>query len=284
MCGIAIIKSEENDKNQVIKKKYSSCPGSLDRNPKILQVDSVVIRSAKPYLATPGATVHGHYGEILYEGDTLVTFIYEKSRSGNIAQGLPKVEQVLEVRSIDLISDEKEVSSNDNDVTEVKALMDLVDEERVSVGKESARNGEWIKISMKKHVNTEILKENQNLRNELKELTSITEAWLNKDTSSFGPKDIVFVKSSGDNPEVSNTGSNKPKLFEAKDSTLSNHDAHKLTGVEPLSRPKTIKSILKSKSIFKAETLKGITINEPFLAPAKGNKGSSVSKTNSAPA
>nr|YP_010620623.1 RNA polymerase beta'' subunit [Phyllanthus pulcher]YP_010620705.1 RNA polymerase beta'' subunit [Nymphanthus franchetianus]WAX37932.1 RNA polymerase beta'' subunit [Phyllanthus pulcher]WAX38014.1 RNA polymerase beta'' subunit [Nymphanthus franchetianus] len=70
----------------------------------IVQVDSVVIRSAKPYLATPGTTVHGHYGEILYEGDTLVTFIYEKSRSGDITQGLPKVEQVLEVRSIDSIS------------------------------------------------------------------------------------------------------------------------------------------------------------------------------------
>nr|YP_009938704.1 RNA polymerase beta'' subunit [Mitrasacme pygmaea]QNV46937.1 RNA polymerase beta'' subunit [Mitrasacme pygmaea] len=69
-----------------------------------VQVDSVVIRSAKPYLATPGATVHGHYGELLYEGDTLVTFIYEKSRSGDITQGLPKVEQVLEVRSIDSIS------------------------------------------------------------------------------------------------------------------------------------------------------------------------------------
>lgn len=70
----------------------------------IVKMDSVVIRSAKPYLATPGATVHGHYGEILYEGDTLVTFIYEKSRSGDITQGLPKVEQVLEVRSIDSIS------------------------------------------------------------------------------------------------------------------------------------------------------------------------------------
>ncbi|BBN70096.1 hypothetical protein Prudu_1422S000100, partial [Prunus dulcis] len=70
----------------------------------IVQIDSVVIRSAKPYLATPGATVHGHYGEILSEGDTLVTFIYEKSRSGDITQGLPKVEQVLEVRSIDSIS------------------------------------------------------------------------------------------------------------------------------------------------------------------------------------
>ncbi|KAL2254972.1 UNVERIFIED_CONTAM: DNA-directed RNA polymerase subunit beta [Sesamum indicum] len=65
---------------------------------------SSIIRSAKPYLATPGATVHGHYGEILYEGDTLITFIYEKSRSGDITQGLPKVEQVLEVRSIDSIS------------------------------------------------------------------------------------------------------------------------------------------------------------------------------------
>nr|YP_010240670.1 RNA polymerase beta'' subunit [Lysimachia maritima]QTG39980.1 RNA polymerase beta'' subunit [Lysimachia maritima] len=70
----------------------------------IVQVDSVVIRSAKPYLATPGATVRGHYGEIFYEGDTLITFIYEKSRSGDITQGLPKVEQVLEVRSIESIS------------------------------------------------------------------------------------------------------------------------------------------------------------------------------------
>nr|YP_009431037.1 RNA polymerase beta' subunit [Aphyllanthes monspeliensis]ASW26473.1 RNA polymerase beta' subunit [Aphyllanthes monspeliensis] len=70
----------------------------------IVHVDSLIIRSAKPYLATPGATVHGHYGKTLSEGDTLVTFIYEKSRSGDITQGLPKVEQILEVRSIGSIS------------------------------------------------------------------------------------------------------------------------------------------------------------------------------------
>nr|YP_009437296.1 RNA polymerase beta'' subunit [Lobelia erinus]ATG27672.1 RNA polymerase beta'' subunit [Lobelia erinus] len=70
----------------------------------IVQVDSVIIRLAKPFLATPGATVHGHYGKVLSKGDTLVTFIYEKSRSGDITQGLPKVEQVLEVRSIASIS------------------------------------------------------------------------------------------------------------------------------------------------------------------------------------
>nr|UOF76057.1 RNA polymerase beta'' subunit [Calanthe arcuata] len=70
----------------------------------IVHVDSLVIRSAKPYLVTPGATVHGHYGETFSKGNTLITFIYEKSRSGDITQGLPKVEQILEVRSIDSIS------------------------------------------------------------------------------------------------------------------------------------------------------------------------------------
>nr|YP_010882915.1 RNA polymerase beta'' subunit [Androsace axillaris]WIF27498.1 RNA polymerase beta'' subunit [Androsace axillaris] len=90
----------------------------------IVQVDSVVIRSAKPYLATPGATVRGHYGEIFYEGDTLVTFIYEKSRSGDITQGLPKVEQVLEVRSIESISMnlEKRVEGWNEGITRILGL------------------------------------------------------------------------------------------------------------------------------------------------------------------
>nr|WCD58759.1 RNA polymerase beta'' subunit [Primula sp. WZ-2023a] len=90
----------------------------------IVQVDSVVIRSAKPYLATPGATVRGHYGEIFYEGDTLVTFIYEKSRSGDITQGLPKVEQVLEVRSIESISMnlEKRVEGWNESITRILGI------------------------------------------------------------------------------------------------------------------------------------------------------------------
>ncbi|GJX07432.1 hypothetical protein Tco_0195364 [Tanacetum coccineum] len=125
--------------------------------------------------------------------------------------------------------------------------MALADEDSVSVGKESARNGEWIKISMKK-VHT--LLEMEDRKSFLDDLSR--------------PKDPVFVKSLVDNSEVSITGSNKPNLSEAEDSTLSNHDTgkhpfpplEKLTGAEPVSGPKTIKSILKSKSTFKAETLK----------------------------
>ncbi|GJV13915.1 hypothetical protein Tco_1355456 [Tanacetum coccineum] len=203
--------------------------------------------------------------------------------------------------------DDEEVSSDENEVTEVKALMALTNEEKVSVGKESDRNGDWIKISMKKHVNTEILKENQNLKFELKELTSITETWLNssnivnqcineqiptqkkkilgidqltEDTSSSGFKDPVLVKSSSNNLNMSITSSNIPKSSKTEDSTPPNEDTDE-DGAEPISGPKTFKLILKSKSIIKAKTLKGITINEPSSAPA-GGKSSSASKTYSA--
>nr|GEW79298.1 retrovirus-related Pol polyprotein from transposon TNT 1-94 [Tanacetum cinerariifolium] len=310
--------------------------------------------------------------------------------------------------------------SSDDEETEVKALMTLTNEERISVGKENARNGEWAKITIKKvhtlleiedndnrksildylcidlnyveeqrnnlsskhrnlvqelntckeqllvlkqakldlltmqQVNTEIPKENQNLKLELKELISVTKTWLNssnkvnqcineqiptqnkkilgigqlnEDTSSFGSKDLVFVKSSADNSYMSIASSNLHKLSGAEDSTLPNHNnddvpsnksqrntsdpsvvvfdssasdydsadeslvcstpllpPKKLDGVEPSFGPKTVKSILKSKSTFKAETLKGITINEPSSASARGNKSSSGFKTNSAPA
>nr|GEY04088.1 retrovirus-related Pol polyprotein from transposon TNT 1-94 [Tanacetum cinerariifolium] len=57
----------------------------------------------------------------------------------------------------------------------------------------------------------------------------------------------------------------------------------KLAGAKPISRPKTIKSILKSNSTFKPETFKGVNINEPSSTPAKANKNVLASKKNSTP-
>ncbi|GJW90151.1 zinc finger, CCHC-type containing protein [Tanacetum coccineum] len=104
-----------------------------------------------------------------------------------------------------------------------------------------------------------------------------------------GPKEPSVCKSLADKSEMSITGSNKSKLTRAKilltvkfmitglaDESLVCSTLlpplEKLTGAEPVSGPKTIKSILKSKFTFKTETLKGITINEPSSAPARGNK------------
>ncbi|GJS33707.1 hypothetical protein Tco_0532089 [Tanacetum coccineum] len=60
----------------------------------------------------------------------------------------------------------------------------------------------------------------------------------------------------------------------------------KLAGAERVSGPKTIKSILKSCSTIKTDTLKGVIINEPTnsSALAKGNKNVSISKKGSASA
>jgi hypothetical protein len=70
----------------------------LPKSGQVIAVDeeSLVNRSAKPYLATRKATVHGHYGEIIDKGDTLITLIYERFKSSDIIQVLPKVEQLSE--------------------------------------------------------------------------------------------------------------------------------------------------------------------------------------------
>nr|QQV69001.1 RNA polymerase beta'' subunit [Taxodium sp. 'Zhongshanshan'] len=70
----------------------------------VVHEESFVIRLAKPYLGTRGATLNSHYGKILYEGDTLITLLYERLKSDDIIQGLPKVEQLSEARSNTSIS------------------------------------------------------------------------------------------------------------------------------------------------------------------------------------
>nr|GEU40596.1 hypothetical protein [Tanacetum cinerariifolium] len=192
--------------------------------------------------------------------------------------------------------------------------------ENDAIGKKGARNGEWVKITMRKCINEQI-------PSQKKRILGVNQ--LTKDPSSSGQKDLVFVKSSADDtkvpiPKVSIPGVERPWLSEAEGFILPNHDTgrilpaesqrntidplvavtnssatdydstdessvcstllpllKKLDGAKPNSRLKTIKSILRSKSTFKAETLKGVILNEPSSAPAKGSF--SASKVNSAP-
>nr|GEW37119.1 hypothetical protein [Tanacetum cinerariifolium] len=151
-----------------------------------------------------------------------------------------------------------------------KATMALIDEERVLVGKEITRNGDWTKISMKK-------------------VHTLLEMEDNDDRKSFIY--ILMVPSNESQRNIIHP------LVVVSDSSTTDYDLadeslvcstpllsiKKLDGVEPVSGPKTIKSVLKLKSTFKAKTLKGITINEPSSAPTRG-KSSLASKTNSATA
>nr|YP_009690557.1 RNA polymerase beta'' subunit [Lindsaea linearis]QEG57337.1 RNA polymerase beta'' subunit [Lindsaea linearis] len=62
--------------------------------------DYLLVRTGKPFLATQGATPQKTSGDIVGKGDTLMTLPYDRLRSGDITQGLPKIEQLLESRSV----------------------------------------------------------------------------------------------------------------------------------------------------------------------------------------
>nr|AOV84672.1 RNA polymerase b''-subunit [Actinostachys pennula] len=65
-----------------------------------IQEKHFFLRRGKPYLINQGATIHRNSGDTIGEGDTSITSPYDRSKSRDIIQGLPKVEQLLESRLI----------------------------------------------------------------------------------------------------------------------------------------------------------------------------------------
>jgi DNA-directed RNA polymerase subunit beta' len=58
----------------------------------------VVLRTARPYRVSPGAILHIDTGDLVQRGDNLVLLVYERSKTGDIIQGLPRIEELLEAR------------------------------------------------------------------------------------------------------------------------------------------------------------------------------------------
>ncbi|GJW48668.1 retrovirus-related pol polyprotein from transposon TNT 1-94 [Tanacetum coccineum] len=182
----------------------------------------------------------------------------------------------------------------------VKVLMALA-EDNDAVSKEGAKNGEWVKVFMG-NVHTLLdMEDNDDRKTYLDYLSNDTKVsipgverpWLSKaegfillnhDTGRILP--LESQRNTTD-PPVSVTDSSATDYDSTDESSVCSTPLpplKKLDGAEPIYGPKTIKSILRSKSTFKAETLKGVIINEPSSALAKDNKSSSASKVNSAPA
>jgi DNA-directed RNA polymerase subunit beta' len=59
---------------------------------------SVVLRMARPYRVSPGALLHIDTGDLVQRGDNLVLLVFERSKTGDIIQGLPRIEELLEAR------------------------------------------------------------------------------------------------------------------------------------------------------------------------------------------
>jgi DNA-directed RNA polymerase subunit beta' len=62
------------------------------------KADSVKLRLARPYRVSSGAILHIDDGDLVQRGDNLVLLVFERAKTGDIIQGLPRIEELLEAR------------------------------------------------------------------------------------------------------------------------------------------------------------------------------------------
>ncbi len=72
----------------------------LEDSGQVLEVNdtAVKLRTARPYRVSPGAVLHMDDGDLVQRGDNLVLLIFERTKTGDIIQGLPRIEELLEAR------------------------------------------------------------------------------------------------------------------------------------------------------------------------------------------
>ena len=73
---------------------------SLTQNSKLKTQNSyeVTLRTARPYRVSPGAVLQVEDGGLVQRGDNLVLLVFERAKTGDIIQGLPRIEELLEAR------------------------------------------------------------------------------------------------------------------------------------------------------------------------------------------
>ncbi|EKQ67443.1 DNA-directed RNA polymerase subunit beta' [Leptolyngbyaceae cyanobacterium JSC-12] len=73
---------------------------TLEESGFVVQVNDseVVLRLARPYRVSPGAVLHIDDGDLVQRGDNLVLLVFERTKTGDIIQGLPRIEELLEAR------------------------------------------------------------------------------------------------------------------------------------------------------------------------------------------
>nr|YP_009393518.1 RNA polymerase b''''-subunit [Bostrychia simpliciuscula]ARW62080.1 RNA polymerase b''''-subunit [Bostrychia simpliciuscula] len=60
--------------------------------------NQVVVRMGQLYLVSPGSTLHVSNDSLIEKGENIATLIFEKFKTGDIVQGLPRIEEILEAR------------------------------------------------------------------------------------------------------------------------------------------------------------------------------------------
>ena len=60
--------------------------------------DTVTLRLGRPYMVSPDSVLHVRDGDLVQRGDGLALLVFERQKTGDIVQGLPRIEELLEAR------------------------------------------------------------------------------------------------------------------------------------------------------------------------------------------
>jgi DNA-directed RNA polymerase subunit beta' len=63
-----------------------------------IEDNQIVLRIARPYRVSAGAVLQIDDGDLVQRGDNLVLLVFERAKTGDIIQGLPRIEELLEAR------------------------------------------------------------------------------------------------------------------------------------------------------------------------------------------
>ena len=114
----------------------------------------VTVRAGRPYLISPGTMLQVESGALVLRGDMIATLVFERQKTGDIVQGLPRVEELLEGRKpkdcailaeedgvAEIVTDEdlpRLYIVNENGRTEIKYAIDaniiVQDKQKISKG------------------------------------------------------------------------------------------------------------------------------------------------------
>ncbi|SBO44623.1 DNA-directed RNA polymerase subunit beta' [Cyanobium sp. NIES-981] len=72
----------------------SPCCGQVEA----IEGSTVTVRLGRPYMVSPDSVLHVRDGELVQRGDGLALLVFERQKTGDIVQGLPRIEELLEAR------------------------------------------------------------------------------------------------------------------------------------------------------------------------------------------
>ena len=72
----------------------AGCCGQVE----VIDGSKVTIRLGRPYMVSPDSVLHVRDGELVQRGDGLALLVFERQKTGDIVQGLPRIEELLEAR------------------------------------------------------------------------------------------------------------------------------------------------------------------------------------------